>query len=73
MARLDPLFDEAISKRASDLHVAPARPPFARIRGELVSVADGVLNAKDVEEMIDEYFDWMLDEHWLIECCAVEG
>lgn len=54
MARLDALFDEAIGKRASDLHVAPARPPFARIRGELVSVADGVLSAKDVEEMIDE-------------------
>lgn len=54
MARLDALFDEAINKRASDLHVAPARPPIARVRGELVSVADGVLSSKDVEEMIDE-------------------
>jgi twitching motility protein PilT len=52
--RLDLLFDEVIGKRGSDLHVAPARPPFARVRGELVSVADGVLSAKDVEEMIDE-------------------
>jgi twitching motility protein PilT len=54
VARLDPIFDEALAKRASDLHVAPARPPFARVRGELVNVVDGVLSAKDVEEMIDE-------------------
>jgi twitching motility protein PilT len=54
VARLDLLFDEVIGKRASDLHVAPARPPFARVRGELVSIADGVLSTKDVEEMIDE-------------------
>lgn len=54
MARLDTFFDEVIGKRASDLHVAPARPPFARVRGALVNVADGVLSAKDVEEMIDE-------------------
>lgn len=54
MPRLDALFDEVIGKRASDLHIAPARPPFARIRGELVSVADGVLSAKDVDEMVDE-------------------
>jgi twitching motility protein PilT len=54
LARLDAFFDEAIGKRASDLHVAPARPPFARVRGELVGLVDGVLTPKDVEEMIDE-------------------
>lgn len=54
MPRLDLLFDEVLGKGGSDLHVAPARPPFARVRGELVSIADGVLSTKDVEEMIDE-------------------
>lgn len=54
MPRIDAFFDEAIAKRASDLHVAPARPPLARVRGELVKVADDVLSARDVEEMVDE-------------------
>lgn len=54
MARIDAFFDEVLGKRGSDLHIAPGRPPFARVGGKLVTLADGVITAKDAEEMIDE-------------------
>lgn len=56
MARIDALLDDVLGKGASDLHVAPGRPPFARVRGELVNIADAAVSAKEVDEMIDELF-----------------
>jgi len=54
MAKIDIVLEEATKRGASDLHVAAARPPFARVKGELVALADSALAAKEVEELLIE-------------------
>ncbi|MDO8513154.1 MAG: type IV pilus twitching motility protein PilT [bacterium] len=52
-AEMKSLLDQAIDKRASDLHLTVGLPPTLRIDGRLIAVADkGVLNAEDCEKLI---------------------
>src|SRR5690606_33679259 len=39
---------------ATELLVASARPPVARVRGELVALGDGALSPKEVLDLTDE-------------------
>lgn len=54
MPRIAALLDQACSREASDLHLVPSRPPFARVRGELVPLGDTGPSAKELEEMLTE-------------------
>lgn len=54
MARIDLLLDRARARGATELLVASARPPVARVRGELVALGDGALSPKEVLDLTDE-------------------
>lgn len=54
MARIDALFEEAVRRGASDLHLAVHQPPFVRVRGQLVPLDRGPLDPKDLEDMLLE-------------------
>ncbi len=54
MPKLDALFDDVIKKGASDLHLAVGYPPLARVRGELVPLREGIVEAKDLEDVLFE-------------------
>jgi twitching motility protein PilT len=54
MAHIDELFDQLLARKGSDLHLAVDRPPMARIRGELVALSDGLLNAEDLHSLLFE-------------------
>lgn len=54
MPKIDGLFDEAIKRGGSDLHLGAGDPPFARIRGELVALRDAPVEAKDLEPVLLE-------------------
>jgi twitching motility protein PilT len=54
VAKLDALFDEMVNRGGSDLHVAVGAPPLGRVRGELVEVDGGPLDAAAVEERLLE-------------------
>ena len=43
---------EAIAKRASDIHITVGVPVMVRLRGELTRLNDEVLNATDVNELV---------------------
>ena len=54
MPKLDVFFDELMLRGGSDLHLSPGYPPLARIRGELVPLADVVIEGRDLEELLVE-------------------
>jgi twitching motility protein PilT len=54
MARIDPLFDQLISRKGSDLHLAVGLPPMARIRGELVALRDGIVSSEEIQSLLFE-------------------
>lgn len=51
------LLKQAVDKQASDVHVAPGRPPAIRIDGELNNAADAALQASDIESVIKVLID----------------
>ena len=53
MQTFDELIAEAISRRASDIHLSPGRMPSCRVDGEIVDLADTVLTAADTIELTD--------------------
>lgn len=52
MRRIDDLLLEGIEAAASDVHLAPRRPPYFRVDGQLKPVTDEPLSAKDVEVLV---------------------
>ncbi|HVJ90357.1 MAG TPA: ATPase, T2SS/T4P/T4SS family, partial [Labilithrix sp.] len=52
MPSLDALFDELVKRGGGDLHLAAREPPIARIRGQLQTLGDAPLPAKELEEML---------------------
>lgn len=46
------LFDEVVSRNASDLHISVGYPPIIRIDGELIDVGDQLLTPADAEKLI---------------------
>lgn len=54
-AALDALLAECVRQAASDLHLAPGQPPFLRVRGELVPIAEhALLDAGEVLAMTQQ-------------------
>lgn len=49
---IDRLLGEAVSKNASDLHLAVGYPPIMRLDGELVDISEKVLTSEEVENLI---------------------
>jgi twitching motility protein PilT len=52
MASIDKLFDELLTRGASDLHLSIDYPPMTRVRGDLVPIGDAVLDADDLEKLL---------------------
>src|SRR3954471_1569391 len=55
------LMSVCIQRRASDLHLAPGRPPVLRVKGDLVSLGETVLDDAATEKLCKELCD---EKHW---------
>ncbi len=55
------LMTMCVERRGSDLHLNPGRPPVARVKGELVSLGDEVLDDASSEKLTRELCD---ERHW---------
>ena len=54
MPKIDALFDDLVKRGGTDLHLGAGYPPLARIRGELVAMREGLVDAKELEEVLFE-------------------
>jgi len=54
MARIDPLLDALLERRGTDLHLRVGVPPLARVKGELVTVREDPVSAKEMEPLLME-------------------
>ncbi len=54
MAVIDALFEDLVKRGGSDLHLAVNQPPLARVRGDLMTLRDGTMSAKELEELLLE-------------------
>jgi twitching motility protein PilT len=54
VAKIDGLFDELVKRGGNDLHLAAGYPPLARVRGELVALREGAVEAAELEETLVE-------------------
>jgi len=54
VAAIDGIFEDLVKRGGSDLHLAVNQPPLARVRGEIVTLRDGGISAKELEEMLLE-------------------
>jgi twitching motility protein PilT len=61
MATARELMTVCIQRRASDLHLTPGRPPVLRVKGDLVSLGDTVLDDAATEKLCKELCD---EKHW---------
>jgi twitching motility protein PilT len=50
-----------VKLRGSDLHLSPGRPPVVRVKGDLVSLQEGVLDDATTEKLCREITD---EKHW---------
>jgi twitching motility protein PilT len=50
-----------IQRRASDLHLTPGRPPVLRVKGDLISLGEVVLDDAATEKLCRELCD---EKHW---------
>ncbi len=57
MSKLEVLFEELVRRGGTHLHVAPGRPPCARVDGDIVPMREAVLDARRVEELLGESLD----------------
>lgn len=54
MAAIEGLLEDLVKRGGSDLHLAVNQPPLARVRGEMVSLRESSIPAKELEEMLLE-------------------
>ena len=54
MARIDRMFDELLSRKASDLHLGVGYPPLVRARGDLVAIREQPLDVAEMESLLFE-------------------
>lgn len=54
MPKIDALLDDLVKRGGTDLHLAGGYSPLARIRGELVPLRDGLVDVKELEEVLFE-------------------
>jgi twitching motility protein PilT len=52
--KIDALFDDLVKRGGTDLHLGAGYPPLARIRGELVPMREGLVEGKELEEVLLE-------------------
>jgi len=52
--KIDALLDDLVKRGGTDLHLGGGYPPLARIRGELVPIRDGLVDGKELEEVLHE-------------------
>jgi twitching motility protein PilT len=55
------LMTECVKRKASDLHITPGRPPVLRVKGDLVSMGETVLDDAATEKLCRELCD---EKHW---------
>jgi twitching motility protein PilT len=48
------LFDQLITQKGSDLHLAVGQPPMARIRGQLLPLREGTVSQAEMHELLFE-------------------
>jgi twitching motility protein PilT len=54
MPKIDHLFDDLLSKKGSDLHLAVGHPPLGRIHGDLVPLRDAIVDTAEIESTLFE-------------------
>jgi twitching motility protein PilT len=54
MPRIDSLFDQLLTAKGSDLHMAVGQPPMARVRGELITLREGAVSDIEMQELLFE-------------------
>ena len=54
MPKIDALLDELMKRGGTDLHLGDGYPPLTRVRGELLAMREGAIDAKELEELIVE-------------------
>ena len=54
MPKIDALFDDLVKRGGTDLHLGAGYPPLARIRGELVAIREGLVDGRELEEVLFE-------------------
>lgn len=54
MSVISPLVDEMVKRNGSDLHLIAGDPPRMRLYGDLITMRDDVLQAKDLEQVLGE-------------------
>ncbi len=54
MPKIDALLDDLVKRGGTDLHLGGGYPPLARIRGELVPIREGLVDGKELEEVLHE-------------------
>src|SRR3989344_1303712 len=59
--RMEELLNEALKRKASDVHLAAGYPPILRVDGDLVPLKAAALTAKAVETMVREIAG---EAHW---------
>jgi twitching motility protein PilT len=52
--KIDALLDDLVKRGGTDLHLGAGYPPLARIRGELVPMREGLVDGKELEEVLFE-------------------
>ena len=54
MPKIDALLDDLVKRGGTVLHLGAGHPPLARIRGELVPMREGLVDAAELEEVLFE-------------------
>ena len=54
MPKIDALFDDLVKRGGTDMHLGAGYPPLGRIRGELLPMREGLVEAKELEEVLLE-------------------
>ena len=54
MPKIDALLDDLVKRGGSDLHLGAGYPPLARIRGDLVPIREGLVDGKELEDVLHE-------------------
>ena len=54
MAQIDQFFQKMVALGASDLHLTTGAPPLVRLHGGMKPLSEGILSAKDTQNLIFE-------------------
>src|SRR5690242_16766841 len=54
MPRIDQLFEQLLTAKASDLHLAVGKPPMARVRGDLTPLRETPVSDSEMRALLFE-------------------